>query len=172
MVIYNHSIRVRTAESGFTLIEALVAAIVLSVGLLGLAGLQATSQKLAYSANIHSQAVNLGFEIGDAIRANAANASSYNETLSATCAQIYPRPDTGDAAADDLDELANRIACLLPGNSGGDLPRAEITINSDNTADISIFWDESRARLVDDDGQIIADAAEDQRQVYTTQITY
>ena len=44
------SISSQSRQNGFTLIEVLIAALVLSVGLLGLAGLQAIAQKLGHSA--------------------------------------------------------------------------------------------------------------------------
>ncbi|NOS87695.1 MAG: type IV pilus modification protein PilV [Methylococcaceae bacterium] len=57
-------------ERGFTLIEVLVAMVVLSIGLLGLAGLQATSLKSNQSAYHRSQATQLAYEMADRMRAN------------------------------------------------------------------------------------------------------
>ena len=57
-------------SQGFTLIEVLIAIIVLSIGLLGLAGLQLTSLRNSNSAYTRSQAVILSYDIVDRIRAN------------------------------------------------------------------------------------------------------
>lgn len=58
-------------QTGFTLIEILVTVIVLSIGLLGLAGLQATSFKFNSTAYQRSQATSLAYDIADRIRAIA-----------------------------------------------------------------------------------------------------
>ena len=56
-------------QEGVTLVEVLIAVLVLSVGLLGVAGLQGTSLRNSYSAYQRSQAVSLGYEVIDALRA-------------------------------------------------------------------------------------------------------
>ncbi|MBN2886612.1 MAG: type IV pilus modification protein PilV, partial [Chromatiaceae bacterium] len=57
-------------QRAFTLIEVLVAVLVLSVGLLGLAGLHGVSLKLNRGAALRTQASQLAYEITDAMRAN------------------------------------------------------------------------------------------------------
>lgn len=60
------------AQQGFTLLEILVAIVVLSIGLLGLAGLQALSlnnNQIAYFRSIASQQA---YDIADRIRSNRA----------------------------------------------------------------------------------------------------
>lgn len=59
------------------MIELLVALLVLSVGLLGVAALMATSLRNAQSANYRSQAMNLAYDITDVIRANLRNGNQY-----------------------------------------------------------------------------------------------
>lgn len=61
-------------QNGFTLIEILVTVVVLAVGLLGLAGLQATSLKFNSTAYQRSQATNLAYDIADRMRANIIDA--------------------------------------------------------------------------------------------------
>ena len=55
---------------GFTLIEVLIAVLVLSIGLLGLASLQAASLKNNYGAYMRSQASILANDMADRIRSN------------------------------------------------------------------------------------------------------
>ena len=57
-------------NTGFTLIEVLIAMIVLAVGLLGLAGLQATSLRNNQSAYNRIKATQLAYDIADRMRAN------------------------------------------------------------------------------------------------------
>jgi type IV pilus assembly protein PilV len=66
--------------NGFALVEVLVAVVVLSVGLLGLAGLQVTGQRNNHSAYLRSQAVFLAYDMVDRMRANmkGVTAGNYN----------------------------------------------------------------------------------------------
>lgn len=57
-------------QRGTTLIEVLVAVLVLSLGLLGLAGLQGISLRTNGNAYLRTQATNAAYEILDQIRAN------------------------------------------------------------------------------------------------------
>lgn len=58
-------------HAGFTLLEVLVAMIVLGIGLLGLASLQAQGMRLNYESQLRSQATILAYDITDRIRANS-----------------------------------------------------------------------------------------------------
>lgn len=82
-------------DSGFTMIEVLVAVIVLSVGLLGLAGLQATGLRNNHSATLRSIASLQAYDIADRMRANQ-----------------------GPLAAADLAAWNADNASLLPSGSG------------------------------------------------------
>jgi type IV pilus assembly protein PilV len=60
----------KSTARGFGLIEVLVAALVLAVGLIGLAALQAKGLQIGYSAALYSQATLLAYDIADRMRAN------------------------------------------------------------------------------------------------------
>ncbi|MDR6537621.1 type IV pilus assembly protein PilV [Variovorax soli] len=64
------SIRRRRRASGFSLIEVLVALLVLSFGLLGMVGLQATALQNNREARLQSVAVNLARELAEMMRGN------------------------------------------------------------------------------------------------------
>ena len=68
---------------GFTLVEMLVALVVLSIGMLGIAGLFTVSLRSGGSAIQRMQAVNLATDIADRIRANRRAAGAYNATATA-----------------------------------------------------------------------------------------
>lgn len=57
-------------QRGVSLVESMIALLVISVGLLGIAALQITAMKQNSSALNHSQAVWIGYNIADRIRAN------------------------------------------------------------------------------------------------------
>ena len=60
----------RQALRGFTIVEALVALVVLAVGMLGIASLYVTTLRASGSATSRMQAINLAGDLGDRIRAN------------------------------------------------------------------------------------------------------
>jgi type IV pilus assembly protein PilV len=63
-------------NTGFTLIEVLIAMLVLAVGLLGLAGFQVFSLINNQSSYNRSQATQLAYDMADKIRANPAEANN------------------------------------------------------------------------------------------------
>jgi len=68
-------------QGGFSMIEVLIALVVLAVGLLGLALLQTTNLRYTQSANLRTQAVNLGTELLDTMRANHTEFAAYDAAL-------------------------------------------------------------------------------------------
>ncbi|MEJ2115279.1 MAG: type IV pilus modification protein PilV [Gammaproteobacteria bacterium] len=69
---------------GFTLMEVLVALAVLSIGLLGMAGMQLFSMKSSHSAYLQSQASYFAYDLIDKMRANPVgfDNGSYDTTYS------------------------------------------------------------------------------------------
>ena len=63
-------------SSGFTLIEVLIAVVILSIGLLGLAGLQTLALRQNTSSQSRSQAVELINDLTDRMRANITGATA------------------------------------------------------------------------------------------------
>jgi type IV pilus assembly protein PilV len=66
----------KRSSEGFSMVEVLVSVLVLSIGLLGLAGLQASSLRNSQSAYFRSQATEMAYDIADRMRANLAGAST------------------------------------------------------------------------------------------------
>lgn len=66
-------------QTGFTLIEILVTIVILSIGLLGIAGMQASGLRNNHAAYTKTQATNLAMDMADRIRANprAARGDTY-----------------------------------------------------------------------------------------------
>ncbi len=122
-------------QAGFTLIEILVTVIVLAIGLLGLAGLQATSLSFNSTAYQRSQATNLAYDITDRMRANivAARAGGYNIAATALA------PAGAALAAVDLRQWRQALMNALPSGTGS------ITQNG-NVFTVTIQWDDSRGQ--------------------------
>lgn len=67
----------RHRQRGVTLVESMIALLIISIGLLGIAVLQITSMKQTSSALNHSQAVWIAYDMADRIRANISEFSVY-----------------------------------------------------------------------------------------------
>jgi len=104
----------RRRYRGFTLIEVLVALVVLSVGMLGIASLYTQALGAGRATQFRSQATNLIGDIADRIRVNRlgeaayAGAASDNNCGIASCTPA-------EMAAHDLYLWEQRIEELLPG---------------------------------------------------------
>ncbi|MDP3330642.1 MAG: type IV pilus modification protein PilV [Methylococcaceae bacterium] len=124
-------------NTGFTLIEVLIAMLVLAVGLLGLAGLQATSLKNNQSAYNRSQATQLAYDLADRIRANLAGKTTYTTgTATATAACLTTAGCTKEAMAEnDLKEWNDAITATLPSGTG------TIAVDA-GVFTITITWDD------------------------------
>lgn len=73
-------LKLNRKQQGLTLIESMISLLIISVGLLGIAALQVTSMKQNNSALHHSQAVWVGYNMADRIRANFTQFDSYAGT--------------------------------------------------------------------------------------------
>lgn len=113
-------------ENGFMMIETLVAVIILAIGLIGMAGMQALALKNNNSALSRTQATYLTYDIMDRIRSN--RDGDYSLAFGATptssaCLFTASSPADLNCSADDLANydktlwLAN-IANSLPGGQG------------------------------------------------------
>ncbi len=73
------------SQKGFTLIEVLVAALVLALGLLGLAGLQSNGLQHNHSAYLRTVATQMAYDLSDRMRANLAGFQNgdYNDPTAA-----------------------------------------------------------------------------------------
>jgi type IV pilus assembly protein PilV len=101
--------RSKGLQRGYSLLEVLIAMIVLAVGMLGIAGLQLLSVKNTHSAYYRSQATLLAYDIIDNIRANPNKISSYEIDLGdmpsgsySTCVGTGASCSTDDMAKYDL----------------------------------------------------------------------
>ncbi len=68
----------RKQEAGFSLLEVLIAMLILSIGLLGIAGLQIKGQQYNQSSYLRTQATFLAYDIMDRMRVNILEAGTGN----------------------------------------------------------------------------------------------
>ena len=124
-------------HAGFSLIEVLVALLLLALGALGSAALQANALRLNHSAASQSIAVQLASDMAERIRANrqAALNGDYNLTAGAS-------PSGGSTlAAGDLADWYAQVTSMLPDG------RAAIeTDAASETITITLTWSGERVQ--------------------------
>ena len=110
---------------GFTLLEVLIAVVVLSIGLLGIASLQAFGQRSNHSAYLRSQATALAYDMIDRIRANTAGLLNGNYNAIDTTAGPYSNPgcdsitcSSSQMAQYDMYDWQQELATQLPAGNG------------------------------------------------------
>ncbi len=140
---------------GFTLLEVLISLFILSVGMLGMAALQARAISFNTQAYNHGQAIALAYDIADRIRANptesasgfygvAANLSSATDQ---GCNSPTANCSTTELAIQDLYEWSQSLANSLP-NGGGSIcldsnPADAVSCDgAGDTYTITVTWDE------------------------------
>ena len=106
-------------QRGISIVEALVALVVIAVGMLGIAGLYLSSLQASRSAKLRQYAVELAGSIADRIRANRDAAASYNTAgygagpAVQNCSTARCTP--AQLAQDDLARWLQDIRAQLPG---------------------------------------------------------
>ena len=143
--------RITAARSaGFSIVEALVALVVLSVGMLGIAALYVESLRAGRSAVYHTQAVNLAADMADRIRANRnAGAVAWNLPAAGTpamsgCVNAGVNCSPLQLARDDQARWLQAIQNQLPGD-GAATPDGTIVVNEaavPNEYVITVTWSE------------------------------
>lgn len=142
----NYHIRNRNHNHGFSMIEVLVTLLVLSIGLLGLAAMQANSMQSTHSAYLRSQATYLAYDMLDRMRANMANLNGYGGID--TNANTYTDPGcigTGCTPANmttyDASVWATNLGSQLPAGRGAIVANA----GGNNLFTITVTWDDPAA---------------------------
>lgn len=149
-----HSRRRASKQSGFSLLEVLMSIIVTSIGLIGLAGMQATGLRNNHSAYHNSQAAVLAYDLSDRMRANTGAIANYLTsfmTLAQAVAAGAPAgcESTGgctaaEMAQNDLVKWHTALTTAIPGAVG------IITLTGD-VYTIRVSWDDDRSGVVDAD---------------------
>jgi type IV pilus assembly protein PilV len=125
------NVRPQSKTKGFTLLEVLVALLVVAIGVLGIAGLQATSLRNKNNAYLRTQANILAYDMVDRLRANrsAALSTSYNINLGAS-------PSGSSTAITDLTEWKSDLASYLTNGDGA------VTCSTAGLCSVTVQWDE------------------------------
>lgn len=143
-------------QSGFGLIEVLVAVLILSIGLLGMASLQTTGLKQTTEGRNRSQAVLLAHDMLERVRANRPALASYDVAAgnAPTCNKSYAIDNSASVNANDEGEWKNALACLLPEGNGS------VVVNGQRVT-ITVTWNPKLAdpeSSGDDEGEVVVGA--------------
>ncbi len=136
-------------QRGVGLIEVLVAALILALGLLGMAGLQASALKTNQSSYARGQAVMLSYYMLDAMRTDRAAAMSLNYNTGTISAGVIgpicnPLAITGATLADN--NRRDWIQSLRVNLGDEDTTCGAISCEvTTGVCTIQITWDDSRA---------------------------
>ena len=115
--------------AGFTLVESLIALVVVSIGLLGIAALYVETLRFGRSAQHHTQAAYVAADLADRMRANR------------TPVDGYAGSGSGARAIADLAEWRALVAAHLPGGAG-EVRFLAGTIDTPATYAIRVSWQE------------------------------
>lgn len=125
----------RTAR-GFTLVEVLIALLVLSIGMLGIAALYLETLRASRSALVRTQAVTLAGSLADRMRANRSPAGVYN------CGGTCEAGEGGNAIAiADLNAWRAAVATQLP-TGVGSVAFVAGAANAPDAYTVTISWTE------------------------------
>lgn len=138
----------RATNRGVGLIEVLIAVLIMAIGFLGIAALQATTLRNSQSALERSQAVVQSYAILDAMRANVAVARIGGYNLNTmTCAP----PAAGNLAANDLRAWVLALQGSLGASACGMVECGSLSCK------ITVQWDDSRGTSGDSAQKLVTE---------------
>jgi len=149
-MIVSQSVRNRRyTQQGVGIIEIMIALLVLTIGLLGMASMQTNGLNMTSESLVRSQAVFLANDVIERARTNRANLDDYSLDFDniPDCETDFSLVALASVATNDINEWRNSVACLIPDGN------AEIDVNADNEFVVTITWEDRQG--IDNDGQVI-----------------
>ncbi|MGI9221134.1 MAG: type IV pilus modification protein PilV [Woeseiaceae bacterium] len=131
-----HAISTPRQRKGFSLVEVLIALVVLSVGMLGVAGLYVQSMQASRTSMLRHHAVILAGDVADRIRANPNAGAAYQGSgRDNDCVSGFVNCDETAMAGQDILAWKQQAAEALPDgdvqvtfDASGDLPTYLIVV--------------------------------------------
>ena len=135
----------RDKNNGFSLVEVLIALIVMSVGMLGIAGLYVQSMQAGRTSMLRHHAITLAGDVADRIRANPIAGAAYEAAAGADngCVGQNTDCDAAEMAANDIFLWQAQAAEFLPPMGDGS-QQVVVVLNPGTPPSykITIRWDE------------------------------
>jgi len=131
----------RRTERGFSLVEAMVSLVVISVGMIGMAALYGQGLGAGRTALYRTIAVNLAADMADRIRVNRVAGAAYAGTpgTADACGPESEGCTPEEMAASDLFIWNEQIAAQLPAASGS----VAFAAGDPATFTITVTWQET-----------------------------
>lgn len=139
----DHQTRAAQSQRGFSLVEVLIALVIMSIGMLGIAGLYVQSMQAGRTSMLRHHAVTLAGDVADRIRANPRAAIAYEGPgLDGGCI-------SGVISCDEVG-MAGHDIMLWQEQAVDTLPSGAVTITFDDSGvpplyTINVTWDEPGA---------------------------
>lgn len=146
-------------QRGSSLLEVLIALVVISIGLLGVAAGLVYSLKGNHSAYLRSQANILSYDLLETMRAYRTDA----------LAGEFDDGCSGSTACAERANWDNLVAALLPGSATVNVATS-VTRPTGDEVQISITWSDARGAVTDDKGATTSDDPESQTFTLRTQL--
>jgi len=151
-------------QFGISLIEVLVALVVISIGLLGVVGLQLTGVQGNYLSYQYMQATTLAQSLADKMQSNPTGLLDNNYALTAGTVPAAPATDCWSATCSPADQAAWDLALIYRTATGEDygtnppamgptevLPAAALSVTcavspcgDDDVRVVTVYWDAER----------------------------
>lgn len=144
-------------SAGFSLIEVMVAVLILGMGLLGFALLQTMSVRFTQSANQRTQATNLAYDMLDQIRVNRLAVGQYVGNYTGSTNGCLP------GASVAADSFRTVWECRL-GKALGAGATANVALDAGQVT-VAITWGDERWNDANGDGTV---SAAESNQTFTT----
>lgn len=155
MSMRHYSQKPGARDSGFTLLEVLIALLVLSIGLLGLAALQTVGLRSNQMATMRTTAVQAAYDITDRMRANPQGVESQFYPIAPDATPTTPAADC--SVLGNVDPTYERSECIadtdltewradartLPGGQS-QIVRSIDVATGITLHTITVHWDEGR----------------------------
>lgn len=140
----NSRLNLIKSNEGFTLIEVLIALLILAVGVLGIAALQFQALRYSHDSNLRNQISFLAGDIADRMRINRNNIASYTSNYTVDIDSLGANTCNNATGADKDNDLGcwrNAIDSVLPHGS-----TANISVNG-SLYTIAIGWSDREGQM-------------------------
>lgn len=134
--------RFQRRQSGFTLLEVLIAVLVLSFGLLGFALMQTMNVRFVQSASYRTQATNLAYDLIEQMRSNRYQANWYTNATFAPGSKAVQNVCTPGAGGVTVAQKVTLWQCQVV-KALGDRAGAEVVMNNGQVR-VAITWGDQR----------------------------
>lgn len=132
----------KSRQAGVGLLEVMISVLILGIGLLGIAAMQATALRNSQSSFERSQAVIQSYSILDAMRANRNNALAGQYAVGG--GMICDLPTGSGLAVSDMRSWISSLKNTL-GTPGDETTCGQVECLPDGQCTVTVRWDDSRA---------------------------